>query len=126
MRKSNYPTSVWLQVSTCKEKHTRLGEDNLNDTLEYDFGDQPCIEEKLEELKAKGNDLMANQNACHVTETQFEDLMLLNGSFRLAPSPVIQPCVHNCSHSSPSCDLDKDVDNILAKNDRTADLKDNI
>lgn len=47
----SYECSSDEGVSTCKERHACLGEGSLNDTLECDFGGQPCIERKLEELK---------------------------------------------------------------------------
>lgn len=104
-------------------------EDNLNDTLVYDLDNEPCIEEKFEEQKTKDNCLMADWNTNCDAET--EDLMLLKGSVALVhialpPRAVTQPhdSVHDCNPSTPSSDLNKDATHIVAKNGSIADLKD--
>lgn len=38
---------VCLQISTKKDQHSRLGEDNLDDTLEYDFSGPALRRERL-------------------------------------------------------------------------------
>ncbi|KAJ7320477.1 hypothetical protein JRQ81_019988 [Phrynocephalus forsythii] len=62
MEDSDYVVSD-EEISTNKERHSRLGEDNLDDTLEYDFSAPPLREKKLKELQTY--DVLLPDKATH-------------------------------------------------------------
>nr|XP_060622899.1 uncharacterized protein LOC132770026 isoform X2 [Anolis sagrei ordinatus] len=61
------------EVSTNKERHSRLGEDNLDDTLEFDFSRRTLRAEEFKELYTKDSSLLVDQDTGHEVKATVEE-----------------------------------------------------
>ncbi|KAL8190639.1 UNVERIFIED_CONTAM: hypothetical protein K2H54_057339 [Gekko kuhli] len=112
---NNLSHETWM-ISTNKERHSRLGEDNLDDTLEYDFSGLPLKEKKLEELQRLDSNPLVDQDTTHIVETEIKE------SVPLAPIPPAPSCVLVSICPSSPCSSNMDVPGILEMKDSVAGL----
>lgn len=111
-----YTTSVQFQISTNKERHSRLGEDNLDDTLEYDFAGECLKVKKIEDVNAKKSGLLNDQNVGQETEAEKNsDSMELIVSDPLTPITKTQACVLYCGSPNPCTSYLKDENSANIK-----------
>ncbi|CAI5772709.1 Hypothetical predicted protein [Podarcis lilfordi] len=104
MEDSDYISSD-EEISTKKERHYRLGEDNLDDTIEYDYSGPALRFEKSKPLQTKDSCSLANEDTGHDVEAktvEAPDSVLTTQPVPLTPVPVTEGCVLHCSPPSPS------------------------
>lgn len=114
-----YSTFIRFQISTNKERHSRLGEDNLDDTLEYDFAGECLKVKKNEDVNAKKSDALNDQNVGQEFESEkFPGSRELIVWDPLTPIPNTQACVPYCGSLNPC--------NSYLKAEKNANIKESI
>lgn len=112
--KVNCLTFVCFQISTNKERHSRLGEDNLDDTLECDFSGPPLRAKDLEELQMKYDVLLLEPT--HEVKAQ-TDSVLMN------PVTPLVSSSQGCGASNP-CISYLNAADVPARKDSVESVKD--
>ncbi|XP_078245084.1 uncharacterized protein LOC144587746 [Pogona vitticeps] len=102
------------EISTKKERHSRLGEDNLDDTLEYDFFGPPLRVKELKEFQIKDDGLQLDKANNHELKVQTNAVPIMNSVIPLVSRS------QECGTSSPCISCLNAADNP-ATNDSVED-----